>query len=104
MDEFRQDMLPEAERTAKTNFMLEKLVEEKGFELTDEEIEKQIEEIATQMNVDVDQAKQNLVGVMDKIVANMKIDKAIEYLINNAVISNKEEAAPQDEGQEAPEE
>jgi trigger factor len=86
LQDFRKDMLPEAESTAKTNFMLEKMVEEKGFELTDEEVDKQIEEIAVQMGVEVDQAKQNLEGVMDKVKLNMRVDKAIKYLVDNAVI------------------
>ncbi len=94
LNEFRQDMLPEAERTAKTNFMLEKLVEEKGFELTDEEVDTQIGEIAVQMGVDLDQAKQNLAGVMDKFIVNLKIEKAIKYLVDNAVVTEKVEAVP----------
>jgi trigger factor len=99
LHEFRVDMLPEAERNAKSNFMLEKIIEEKGFELTDEEVDKQIEEIAGQMGVDFDQAKQNLEGVMDKVRYNMQIDKAIQYLVDNAVITEKEnqpEAANQE--------
>jgi len=91
LDEFKQDMLPEAKRNAKTSFMLEKIVEEKGFELRDEEVDKQIEEIAVQMGVDFDQAKQNLEGVMDKVRFNIKVDKAIQYLVDNAVITEKEE-------------
>lgn len=91
LDEFKQDMLPEAKRNAKTSFMLEKIVEEKGFELRDEEVDKQIEEIAEQMGVDFDQAKQNLEGVMDKVRFNIKVDKAIQYLVDNAVITEKEE-------------
>ena len=90
LHEFREDMLPEAERNAKTNFMLEKIIEEKGFELTDEEIDNQIAEIAEQMGVDIDQARQNLEGVMDRVRFNMKVDKAIQYLVDNAVITEKE--------------
>ena len=90
LHEFREDMLPEAERNAKTNFMLEKIIEEKGFELTDEEIDNQIAEIAEQMGVEIDQARQNLEGVMDRVKFNMKVDKAIQYLVDNAVITEKE--------------
>jgi trigger factor len=90
LNRFREELLPEAERNAKTNFMLEKIVEEKGFELTDEEVDKQIEEIAQQMGVEFDQAKQNLEGVMDKVRFNMKIDKAVDYLVDNAVIKEPE--------------
>ena len=93
LNEFKQDMLPEAERNAKTNFMLEKIIEEKGFDLTDEEVDKQIEEIAGQMGVELDQARQNLEGVMDKVRYNMKVDKAIQYLVDNAVITETEIAA-----------
>lgn len=101
LNEFRTDMLPEAERNAKTNFMLEKIIEEKGFELTDEEVDKQIEEIAEQMGVDLDQAKQNLEGVMDKVRFNMKVDKAIQYLVDNAVITETEIAVEEtDQGVE----
>ncbi len=93
LNEFRQDMLPEAERNAKTNFMLEKIIEEKGFELSDEEIDIQVEEIARQMGIVVDQARQNLAGVMDKIQFNMKVDKAIKYLVDNAIVTEKESTA-----------
>ena len=90
LNEFKRDMMPEAERNAKTNFMLEKIIEEKGFELTDEEVDKQIEEIAGQMGVELDQARQNLEGVMDKVRYNMKVDKAIQYLVDSAVITETE--------------
>ena len=98
LNEFRQDMLPEAERTAKANFMLEKIIEEKDYELTDEEVDQQIQEIAQQMGVDIDQARQNLEGVMDKVRFNMKVDKAIQYLIDHAIITEQENPAPAPEG------
>jgi trigger factor len=99
LNEFRNDMMPEAIRNAKTNFVLEKIVEEKGFELSDEEIDEQIKQIAQQMGVDFDQAKQNLAGVMDKVIYNIKVDKAIEYLVDNAVITEKEIPAYNTENQ-----
>lgn len=93
LNDFRQDMLPEAEHNIKTNFMLEKIIEEKGIEITDEEVDKQIQEIAAQMGVDFDQAKQNLEGVIDKVSYNLKMDKAVQYLVDNALITEKEVAA-----------
>lgn len=86
-DEFRQDLWPDAENTVKTNFMLEKIVEEKGFEVTDEELDNRIGEIAKSMGVELDQAKQNLAGIVDNIIFNMKIEKAIEYLVDNAKVT-----------------
>ncbi|MEN6460447.1 MAG: trigger factor [Syntrophomonas sp.] len=86
-EEFRQDLWPDAESTVKTNFMLEKIVEEKGFEVTDEELDNRIGEIATNMGVELDQAKQNLAGIMDNIIFNMKMEKAVQYLADNAKVT-----------------
>ncbi|MCX5779292.1 MAG: trigger factor, partial [Firmicutes bacterium] len=90
LNEFRQDMYPEAIRNAQTNFMLEKIVADKGFEVTDEEVDQQIAALAEQMGVDIDQARQNLAGVMDKVSFNIQVDKAIQYLVDHAIITEKE--------------
>jgi trigger factor len=89
-EEFRQDLWPDAESTVKTNFMLEKVVEEKGIEVTDEELNNRISEVAKNMGVELDQAKQNLAGVMDNIAFNMKVEKAIQYLVDNAEVIEEE--------------
>lgn len=86
-DDLISDMRPEAENIVKTTFLLEKLVEEKGFEVTDEEINKEVEDAAIGMGVDPEQAKQNLAGIMDDIEFSIKMNKATQYLIDNAVIT-----------------
>lgn len=85
-EEVENDLRPEAERTLKVNFLLEKLVEEKGIEVSDEEMNKQIEEAAKSMGVDPEQAKQNLAGIMDRLEYSVKMDKAVQYLIDHAKI------------------
>jgi len=92
--EFRKDLMPEAIMNAKSNFMLEKIIEEKGITITDEELDKQVEEIAQQMGVEVEQARQNLEGVMDRVGFNLMVDKAVQYLVDNAVITEKEPETP----------
>ena len=87
VDRFNEEMWPESEKNARTNFLLEKIVEEKGFDISDEELEKQINEIAVSMGVEPDQAKQNLAGVMDDLVYRLKMEKAVDYLVNNAVVT-----------------
>ncbi len=100
VDDFRQDMLVQAERNAKTNFMLEKIVEEKGIEITDEEVDKQVEEIANQTGMDMEMARMNLESVWDSIMMNMKMDKAVKYLIDNAVIKEPETVAEESQLEE----
>jgi len=86
VERFNEEMRPEAEKSARTNFMLEKIAEEKGFTVSDEELDIQIQEIAASMGMDLEQAKQNLAGVMDEVIDRMKLDKAVQYLVDNAVI------------------
>lgn len=95
-EDLSADMWPEATRTCKVNFMLEKLVEEKGFEVTDEEMNNSIEEAARGMGVDPDQAKQNLAGVIDSLEFGVKMDKAVKYLIDNANVVEFEAAENED--------
>lgn len=86
---FYTELRPEAERIVKTNFMLEKIVEEKGFTITDEEMNKQIENMAKDLGLGLEIAKERLNDLKDGLEQSMKIDKAIEYLVDNAVIIQK---------------
>ncbi|NLN86816.1 MAG: trigger factor [Syntrophomonadaceae bacterium] len=108
VDEFREDMRPQAIQQAKTNFVLEKIIEEKGIDLTDAEIDHEIGVIAQQMGVELEQARQNLEGLMERITYNIRIDKAVQYLVDHAVISVIEpeagEGEPADEAAAIPSE
>jgi trigger factor len=99
-EDLENDMRPEAERAAKVNFLLEKLVEEKGIEVTDDEMNNQIEEVAKNMGVDPEQAKQNLAGIMDSLEFSVKMDKAVQFLIDHAKIEEFEAAEAADEESE----
>lgn len=100
-EDLETDMRPEAERSAKINFLLEKIVEEKGIEVTDEEMDKQIEEAAQGMGVDPAQAKQNLAGIMDNLEFSVKMDKAVQFLVDHAKIEEFEMPETNDEESES---
>lgn len=100
VERFNEEMWPEAEKSARINFMLEKIAEEKGFTISDEEIDSQIQEIAASMGMSAEQAKQNLAGVMDEVIDRMKLDKAIQYLVDNAAIKEVEISDEEDESEE----
>ena len=85
-EELAENMRPEAERSIKVNLMLEKIADEKGIIVTDEEINQQIEDVAASMGVEAEQVRQNMAGSIDEIIFSMKFDKAADYLINHAVI------------------
>ena len=87
---FYSELRPEAEKIVKTNFMLEKIVEEKGFTITDEEINNEIENMAKDLGLELEIARERLNAIRNDLEQSMKIDKAIEYLVDNAVITEKE--------------
>lgn len=86
-EDFYVEAEPEAEKTVRSNFMLEQIVEEKGIEVSEEEVEKHIAEIAESMGIEPEQAKENLVGVMDEIEFGLKMDQALQYLVDQAVVT-----------------
>ncbi|MBO8158802.1 trigger factor [Thermosyntropha sp.] len=88
-EDFIKDIWPEADKRVKTNFILEKIIEEKGFAATDEEIDKQIKEIADNMGMDFEKAKESLVGMRERMEYTVKVDKVFDYLIQNADITVK---------------
>ncbi len=83
-------MWPEALRMAKTNFLLEKLIEEKGFTVSDEEIDNRIAEAAADMGLELEQVRNSLMQMKEGIEITIKTDKAVDYLIENAVIKEQE--------------
>ena len=92
---------PDAERQLKTSFILEKLIDEKGIEINDEELDIYINEMAERSGMEVERVRQNLEGMEESIRNNLKMDKALDYLVEHAVVSIEEdvevEAQDQDE-------
>jgi len=93
MEELSKDMWPEAEKMAKSNFMLKKIIEEKGFEASDEEVKKQLEEISSSMGITPEQGEYELPHMMENIKFSIKVDAAIQYLVDNANITEKDMSA-----------
>lgn len=90
-ENFNNQIRPDAEKIVKTKFLLEKIVQEKGFIISDEELNKQIEDVAKDMGVEFEKAKETLGELKDNMIAGMKLDKAVQYLEDNAIITVKDE-------------
>lgn len=80
---------------------MEKLIDEKGIEINDEELDIYINEMAERSGMEVERVRQNLEGMEESIRNNLKMDKALDYLVEHAVVSIEEdvevEAQDQDE-------
>jgi len=94
LNDFKKDTYPDAIRNAQTKFMLEKIIADKAITISDEEVEKKIEEIAEQTGLSLDQARQNLEGVRERLVESLMEEKAIDFLVNAAKFIPKENQAP----------
>ncbi|MGI5912637.1 MAG: trigger factor [Syntrophomonadaceae bacterium] len=93
-EKLKEELRPEAEKSLKTNFLLGKIVEEKGISVTEEEVNKQIEDMAKEMKMEPEKARATLGELKDNIYMSLKIDKAVNYLVENAIITEKKEINP----------
>ena len=73
----------EAELRTKTNLVLEAIVENEGLTVTDEEIENEVNELATQYQMPAEQVKQFVSN--DMLTSDIKLKKAMELIVSTAV-------------------
>nr|WP_276932313.1 trigger factor [Globicatella sulfidifaciens] len=73
----------EAELRTKTNLVLEAIVEKEDLTVTDEEIENEVNELATQYKISADQVKQFVSN--DMLTSDIKLKKAMELIVSTAV-------------------
>ncbi|MDD2510772.1 MAG: trigger factor, partial [Syntrophomonas sp.] len=88
-----QKIWPEAEKSVKGDFMLEKVAEEKGIEVSEEELDEHIIKLADSFGMEVDKIKEELGDAIENIRTGIKIDKAIDFLIDKAVVKEVAEIA-----------
>ena len=83
MSSIRNAFRPNAEKQAKINVMLEKIVEVEGITVSDDEITAEYESIAAQYQLDMDRVKA-LVS-QDEVVSSLKTRKAVKVIVDSAV-------------------
>ncbi|WP_214481503.1 trigger factor [Bacillus sp. SM2101] len=78
----REQMKEEAEKRVKINLTLEAIAAAENFDVTDEEIEKELENMAGMYNMPIEEIKKML-GNLDSIKGDLKIRKSIDFLVEN---------------------
>ena len=89
MEEFRQDLRPQAENSLKARLALEEVSRLEGITVTDEELEAEVELMAREFGISVDQLK-TLMGqgtAMETLRKETVIKKTVKVLLDNAVIT-----------------
>jgi trigger factor len=78
----REQMKEEAVNRVRVNLTLEAIANAEKLEATDEDVNKELENMATMYNMSVDSIKKALGGV-EGIKADLKLKKAVDFLVEN---------------------
>lgn len=104
MQDFREQVRPDAEKSVKTRIVLMGIVEAEKLECTDEEMNAELELMAKQYNTDVDQIKA-MIGEANLVYfkKDIQVKKAIDFVYDNCK-STKKKASKKAEAKEEAEE
>ncbi|WP_226583473.1 trigger factor [Halobacillus litoralis] len=83
-DALREQMKEDAAKRVKTNLTLEAISEAENVEVTDEDVNAELENMAGMYQTDVAQLTQMLGGNTDMIKEDLKVRKAIDVLVANS--------------------
>ncbi|WP_058307214.1 trigger factor [Gracilibacillus massiliensis] len=83
-DALKQQMKEDAGKRVKTNLTLEAIAQAENVEVTDEDVEKELESMASMYNMEIDQIKQALGGNTAALQEDLKFKKAIDVLVDNS--------------------
>ncbi|MCM3730925.1 trigger factor [Fictibacillus nanhaiensis] len=82
----REQMKEDAGKRVRTNLVLEAIVEAENIEVSEEEIDAELNKMAEMYKMEVEQIKQMLAmqGGNDAVAADLKVRKAIDFLVENS--------------------
>src|SRR5258708_17007210 len=81
---------PAAEKEVKSNLLLSRIAEAEGINVSDEELDQEIQTMPRQMDQTPEAVRQNLVedGAVDRIRNRMRTYKALHYLYSKPATSH----------------
>lgn len=92
-DQFRESFRKPAEIQVKLRLALEKIAATEGIEATEEELEQHYKELSEQHKMDIDRVKAAVPA--ESLMIDLKIQKAFDFVKENAEITEVEEADAQ---------
>ncbi|GIN86926.1 trigger factor [Heyndrickxia sporothermodurans] len=82
-DALREQMNEDAKKRVRTNLTLEAIAEAENIEVSDEEAEAEIEKMTKMYNMTAEAIK-NALGGLDTVKKDVKIRKAVDFLVQNS--------------------
>jgi trigger factor len=83
-DALKEQMREDAKKRVQTNLTLEAISETENLEATDEDVEAELAKMAEMYQMEVEQIKQALGGNADALKGDLKVRKAIDFLVENS--------------------
>ena len=106
LDKLKEQVRPEAETRIKSSLVLEQIAKDEKIEITDEELDAEIEKMATQYGMEADKLKE-YIGDNEKesMKRDLAVTKAVDLIMENVkerakAKSKKEKEAEEKEGTE----
>lgn len=84
--DFKREVWEDAENSLKADYILDKIIKEKGYTVSEEELNQGCEEFALSINMSPENAGQKLGPLVHKVEHDLKAEKAFQYLLEHAVI------------------
>ena len=84
-EDFRKEYEEQAQKSVKSRLVLEAIVKDASIEIAEEELNEKIKEMATNYGKKEEELMQNE-NLKDYLSNNMKIEKAIKFVVDNAKI------------------
>ena len=85
LDQFKEQMKPMAERQVKGTLALEKIAKLENIEISDEDLDKNLADMAAAYKMELDKLKEILRPEdMENVKEDMKLSKAAELIVDNA--------------------
>ena len=85
MEDFRKEYQDQAKESVKTRLLLEAIGKEEKIEVTEQEVNDKLKEMAEKYNRKEEEIKENE-QIKKYIEENLKTEKVIEFLVKNAKI------------------
>lgn len=86
-DALRNQMKVDAEQRVRTNLTLEAIAQAEALEADDEAVNEEMKKMAEMYNMPEEEIKKALGGNLDNLKADLKVQKAVEFLVENSKIS-----------------
>src|SRR5690625_1999645 len=83
-DALKDQMRDDAKKRVKTNLTLEAIIKEEDLEVSEEDVNAELENMSSMYNVEVEQLKQMLGGNTNMIEQDLKFKKAIDFLVEHS--------------------